>query len=295
MQAFVARYGRVMDPSAVTRATAAATKVVAAEGLRVDEVVLLHDSNRVTLHLHPADVVARVAAPSHRPVATREVQIARRLADVEAPIGALDHRFESRVHEHGGFVVTLWAACQPVGPSTIAPTEFAGALDRLHDRMRAADLFGLSLPSVLDRVAEAEALLDDPTNNPAIDRSDRELLTTAIEASRRAIVESEHQPIHGEPHPGNVIRTSDGLLFVDFESCCRGPIEFDLAHAAADASAPPLDVAAAYRDADGDLVRQCWILGLALATAWRCDPDDDLPDGMERARGWLSDLRRSLA
>lgn len=35
--------------------------------------------------------------------------------------------------------------------------------------------------------------------------------------------------LHGEPHPGNVLATADGLLFVGFETCCRGPVEFDLA------------------------------------------------------------------
>ena len=120
-------------------------------GLRVGDVVVLHDSNRVTLHLRRADVVARVAAPSHRPVATREVEIARRLADVGAPIGPLDRRFEPRVHERDGFVVTLWAHGESVGSATFAPAEFAGALEHLHRCMRAADLSDLAVPSVFDR------------------------------------------------------------------------------------------------------------------------------------------------
>ena len=37
--------------------------------------------------------------------------------------------------------------------------------------------------------------------------------------------------MYGEPHPGNLISTRTGPLLIDFEKCCRGPIEFDLAHA----------------------------------------------------------------
>jgi len=38
------------------------------------------------------------------------------------------------------------------------------------------------------------------------------------------------QLLHGEPHPGNVLSTKNGLVFIDLETCCRGPVEFDIAH-----------------------------------------------------------------
>jgi len=42
------------------------------------------------------------------------------------------------------------------------------------------------------------------------------------------------QLLHGEPHPGNVLGTKDGPLFIDLETCCRGPIESGLAHVPAE-------------------------------------------------------------
>jgi Ser/Thr protein kinase RdoA (MazF antagonist) len=60
--------------------------------------------------------------------------------------------------------------------------------------------------------------------------------------------------VHGEPHPDNVLSTTTGLLFIDLETCCRGPVEFDLA-------------------------------------AWRWDPGDQLPNGQRAARELLSALR----
>ncbi|MFE1199320.1 phosphotransferase family protein [Streptomyces olivaceoviridis] len=49
---------------------------------------------------------------------------------------------------------------------------------------------------------------------------------------RRAIDDrgAVEQLLHGEPHPGNVLSTKNGPLFIDLETCCRGPVEFGLAH-----------------------------------------------------------------
>lgn len=71
----------------------------------------------------------------------------------------------------------------------------------------------------------------------------------------RAIIDrgAFEQLLHGEPHPGNVLRTRDGQLFVDLETCCRGPVEFDIAHASINASGPPIEVGAHYVGADQSL------------------------------------------
>jgi hypothetical protein len=82
--------------------------------------------------------------------------------------------------------------------------------------------------------------------------------------------------------------------FVDLETCCRGPIEFDIAHATINASAPPSEVAAHYNGADQSLVHDCWLLMLAMVSAWRCDPGDELPDGRAMAMDWIRQLRAAL-
>lgn len=37
------------------------------------------------------------------------------------------------------------------------------------------------------------------------------------------------QLLHGEPHPGNMLSTKNGPPFIDLETSCRGPVEFDIA------------------------------------------------------------------
>jgi thiamine kinase-like enzyme len=95
------------------------------------------------------------------------------------------------------------------------------------------------------------------------------------------------QVLHGEPHPGNLLSTKDGLLFIDLETCCRGPVEFDLAHA-------PEAVSDHYPGVDHDLLHDCRVLVLAMITTWRWDRDDQLPNGRHLAMERLSQIRTAL-
>ena len=210
---------------------AACRAAAAACGLRVDDAVVLNDSNRLAVHLQPCDVLARVAPRARQNGAEFEVEVAQRLVETGAPLATLDPRVEPRVYEQDDFAVTLWTHYDTVPPHDIAPDEYASALERLHAGMRQAELTGDWLPHFMDRVDDAQRLVDDPTNNPEIAGADRELLGTTLRTMRLAIIDrgASEQLLHGEPHPGNVLRTSVGLLFVDLETCCRGPIEFDIA------------------------------------------------------------------
>jgi thiamine kinase-like enzyme len=50
-------------------------------------------------------------------------------------------------------------------------------------------------------------------------------LTQAIDILHTA----PHQPLHGDAHMGNLMQTTDGLLWTDWEDTFSGPIEWDLA------------------------------------------------------------------
>ncbi len=43
-----------------------------------------------------------------------------------------------------------------------------------------------------------------------------------------------HVVIHGSPHPYNVLLVNGKPTFIDFETACIGPIEWDLAHMSPD-------------------------------------------------------------
>ena len=271
-----------MQASEVSRAVAAAMSTASALDLTVDDAIILHDSNKLALRLLPCDVLARVAPVAHQ-VAHFEVELAERLAETESPVGALEPRVEPRVHERDGFVVTLWTYYEPVTPREVSPADYADALERLHAGMRKLDV---TTPHFTDRVAEAQQLVASRDRTPVLADADRELLSNTLRSLRRAIGHrgAAEQLLHGEPHPGNVLTTKNGLLFVDLETCCRGPVEFDLAHV-------PEEVSERYPGADQDLLRECRILVLAMVAAWRWDPGDQLPNGQRAGRELLGALR----
>src|SRR5689334_24589974 len=103
-----------MKPSELSRAVAAGMSTASALGLRVDDAVVLHDSNRIAVRLLPCDVLARVAHVSHQNGAAFELEIARQLAAAGSPVAALELRVEPRAWVHDGFVVTLWTYYEPV-------------------------------------------------------------------------------------------------------------------------------------------------------------------------------------
>ncbi|MFD7654330.1 phosphotransferase enzyme family protein [Actinosynnema sp. NPDC059797] len=264
----------------------AATGVIAASvGLAVDDAVVIQDSNKLTLRLLPCDALARVA-PAADQVARMEVELAQRLVGAGSPVAALDPRVGPRVHERDGFVVTLWTYYESTTPPDVSPADYADALRRLHAGMRGLDV---PVPHFTDRVEQAQRLVASRDRTPALADADRAFLGDALRDLRRAIGGrgGAEQLLHGEPHPGNVLATAHGPLFVDFETCCRGPVEFDLAHA-------PEEVTEHYPGADHDLVRRCRILGQAMVTAWRWDRDDRFPDGRRLGVEGLDLVRAAL-
>ena len=283
----------MVEMSDVTRAIAAATSVAASLDLRASDAVVLQNSNKLALRLTPCDVLARVA-PVGQEVAQFEVELAQRLAEVGCPVGALEPRVEPLVHTRDGFAVTLWVYYEPVSPH-VSPAGYARALERLHAGMRQIDV---AAPHFTDRVQEAQWLVGTPAHTPELADADRELLSETLRSLRRTIGErrADEQLLHGEPHLGNLLRTKKGLLFVDLETCCRGPVEFDIAHALDDFSAPLTleDVSAHYPTASQDLLRECRILMLAMIATWRWDRDDQLPNGRQLGTEWLSRIRAAL-
>ena len=232
-----------------------------------------------------ADLVARVAPAAHR-VARFEIDLARRLAACGSPVAAPDPRVEPRVYARDGFDITLWTHHEPVEPRDVPPAGYARALERLHAGMRTLDV---PTPHFTDRVGQARRLVADHDRTPALAGADRALLAGTLRDLEEAVLGRgrAEQLLHGEPHPGNVLATRNGLLFVDFETCCRGPVEFDLAHA-------PADVGEHYPGIDRDLLRRCRILVLAMVTTWRWDRDDLFPDGHRLAAEWTGRIRAAL-
>ena len=274
-----------MEASEVRRAVKAGRATASALGLQVDDVVVVHNSDRIALRLIPCDVLARVAPSAHQAGFEFEVEVARRLAETDGPVAELEPRVEYRVYLRDGFAISLWTYYE-TAVSEIAPAEYADALMRLHAALRQTDL---GAPHLTNRVAGAQREVADRGRTPALPGPDRELLSNTLSGLNGSISRggAGEQLLHGEPHPGNLLSTRRGPLFVDLETCCRGPIEFDVAHA-------PEEVGEHYPGVDHDLIHQCRILTWALFTTWRWRHDDQLPDGHYWRMEGLNRVRAAL-
>jgi hypothetical protein len=219
-------------------------------------------------------------------VAEFEVELARRLAETDSPVAPLDPRVEPRVYERDGFVITLWTYYEPVSHGDVGAAEYAQTLERLHAGMRHVDFIA---PHFTDRVAEAQSLVGNRAQTPDLRDADRQLLSHTLRKMTSAIARRDavEQLLHGEPHPGNLLKTTNGLLYTDLETCCRGPVEFDVAHA-------PEEVSKNYPNTDQVLLCECRILMLAMVATWRWDRDDQFPNGRRMGAALLSQIRAAL-
>lgn len=269
-----------MEKSVVTRAIVAATSIATSLGLAVDDGIVLHNSNKLALRLTPCDVLARISDAGHGD-ARLEVERARRLAKAGCPVGTVEPRVDPLVYTGGGFAVTLWTYYDPA-THPVSPVDYATALAQLHGGMRTVDL---SCPRFTDRIEEAQQVAANPGLSPELADADRELLGGRLADLRRRIDTqgAREQLLHGEPHPGNVLGTPEGPVFIDLETICRGPVEFDLAHV-------PEAVREHYPEIDHTLLDACRQLVLGMVAAWRWRIGDEFP----YRRRWGQELLRAL-
>jgi aminoglycoside phosphotransferase (APT) family kinase protein len=269
-----------MQEEQARRAVTAAIAVVESFDLDVDETTVLNDSNRLVVRLLPCDVVARIVPVGYRVFASaigaeREVQLLRRLGSVEGPIAVLEPRVPPHVFVRDGFEVELLTCYVPVTTRRLPAGEYAHALSGLHVAMRQIDLVA---PHFTDRVADVEAWVARRDETPDLDDDDRARLLQTLGGLRQSVLDrrAPEQLLHGEPHPWNVLDTTTGPRFVDFENCVLGPVEWDLGWV-------PTAVGERYPGADRDLVVDCRGLVLALVAAHCWRPADERPGEGSRA------------
>lgn len=273
-----------MDERIVQRAVAAVELAAARMDLVSHHVSVIQNSTKVSLRLLPCDVFARVAPIAQAGQLALEIELAQQFAAAGAPAVALDPRIEPQVYELDGFAVTWWTYHDTTLRGSLPPSQYADALERIHGAMRSIDV---ETPHFLDRIAEAEDLVTNPNLTPALNHVERKLLAETFADVRATIGRSRpvEQLLHGEPHPGNVLNTAIGPLFIDLETACRGPIEFDLAHV-------PRDVSENYSGLDQALLDECRRLVLAMVAAWRWDVSDEFPNGLHHGRTIIDLLRQ---
>ncbi|GLZ76747.1 hypothetical protein Afil01_15540 [Actinorhabdospora filicis] len=236
-----------MGDERTRRAVAAATAAARDLDLTVTDPVVLHDLFSVVVHLAPAPVVARVPTVVPEPLradtaaqATRmldELDVVAWLAGRGFPVVAPSPLVPAEPVERDGFAMTFWEHLDVVPGAHPDHLRETAALPGLH-----AELAGypreLPLLTSLDDTIPAclTQLRDHPEliHPDELDRARREWDLLAPVVTTRAGLRKEFpgirlQPIHGDSPVYNVIATTSGNVYADFEMTCLGPVEWDLA------------------------------------------------------------------
>lgn len=256
-------------------AVAAALAVARAQGLQCDDPDVLRDAWHVLVHLRPLPIVARVSSPIPYPVGpdpegiVRELAIASYLARAGCAVVPPAPEVEEMPYYEGGHVLTFWEYVEPYDDPD--PRSAGRALRAIHEALMD---YGGELPA-FGHPEETAAMLDAlPPSN------DVELVREV--ASRRPDVAM--QPLHGDAQLFNCLGSPRGPLWLDFETACRGPREYDLA---ALGPGPALD---AYGGHNPELVDPMFLVYIAWITASMMvalPRRPTLAGPLERRFGWL--------
>lgn len=235
------------EQRAVRTARAVAAAVAAGRdlGLTVSEPEVLYDVFSVIVRLAPSPVVVRV--PTVLPRTTtletqladqrRELAVAGWLAGQGLPVVAPSPLVPAEPVQRDGFSMTFWEFIEFVEDANLSVEYSAKLVAKLHTALREYPgelefLNGLDpfIPDALDQLEDRPDLLA-----PAdLDRARREWdvfrpMLESEEAFAKAFPGVTVQPIHGDAPGYNLIVTTEGDFYADFELVNRGPIEGDLA------------------------------------------------------------------
>ncbi len=220
-------------------ALAAAKRVAEAHGIAVTDTEVLADRSSLLVHLKPSPVMARVATTTallRRPVGAwlaRDLAVVRFLHAAGAPVVPPSRELPPGPHHADGYVITYWEWVEADRNSAPTAAEAVPLLKELHGALAGytAETPDGELPYlgvVLDEIPRWLKFLETRHTLGGMDliglrEAHWRLEATLKERARHA------QPLHGDAHRSNLLRTPQGLLWTDFEDACLGPVAWDLA------------------------------------------------------------------
>ena len=248
------------------RALEAAIHVAEQFGLHLHEPVPLRSTNNIVAWLRPAPIVAKVRR-GHDAGFRRELRVAAELSALGGPVVPPADEMPAIIHSHDGFDVTFWRYCPQPVESDFSGAQMAAALRRLHVAYAAisGDLRA-ALPSYMPELEAVSGLLRDAERLSELPDAERHLLLHVFDSLRTRLQtlspDETHIVIHGSPHPYNILAVDGEPRFIDFETTCIGPLEWDLAHTAPDTEPHYADVA------NARLLATCRAMVSVKTAAW---------------------------
>jgi len=246
-------------------------------GIQPDRCEILQDAHTVVVRLTDS-LVARIVNDTEGPRQgntwfSRETAIAAHLTRHNAPVIPLHPDIPPIAHLQDGYTMNFWQFVTAID-ATPSPQEIGASLHHCH---QALQLFSEPLTS-LGILHESLTILQQPAVADALSSASINLLLRHLNSSIESLAACSQQPLHGDAHRGNLLTTSQGLLWSDWEDVFCGPVEWDLASAIWNTKLLENDVSTANAIVQGYeahgtaidemILNQCLIARAAVMSAW---------------------------
>jgi Phosphotransferase enzyme family len=277
----------------------AATETAIAHGITPDRCDILQNSSTLVLRLTET-LVARVVQDTSGPRQgtewfARENAIARHLTQNGAPVIPLHPDLPPGPHEHLGYPMNFWQFVTRIEAEP-DPREIGRTLYQCHEIM---SCFTEPLPHLAIITESLDILRQRELFPPDTQQMLRNHLTQSFES----LSHRPQQPLHGDAHMGNLMNTTRGLLWTDWEDTFSGPVEWDVAsiiwnaHILEQDHATVNAICDSYREAGGvideETLRHSLIARAAVITTWYPilypNPNEDRKEKLQRRIEWLRD------
>ncbi|MBD2164737.1 aminoglycoside phosphotransferase family protein [Calothrix membranacea FACHB-236] len=205
-------------------------EVAQKQGINFDRAIVLADHSNLLVHLHPTPVVARVATTTGTvrkgdAWLKREIAVATHLAIVGAPIVPPSTVVAPGPYHHNGLVLSFWEFVEELD-EPVNPNIAGRALRECHE---ALVNFQGELP-VLDALSESEQIFYQLQSQGVFSPADTDMLQRVNERLKTQFQQLHlpMQAVHGDSNPSNVLNTTRGVLWADWEDTFMAPIFWDI-------------------------------------------------------------------
>lgn len=277
----------------------AATETAIAHGITPDRCDILQNGSTLVLRLTET-LVARVVQDMDGPRQgtewfARENAIAQHLTLHGAPVIPLHPALPPGPHEHLGYPMNFWEFVTRIDAEPHAH-QVGRTLRECHEIM---NRFTETLPH-LAIITESLAILQHRELFP---QETQQMLRDRLTNSMEVLCRFPQQPLHGDAHMGNLMNTTRGLLWTDWEDTFSGPVEWDVASVIWNAQILEQDHAtvqgicdaycAAGGSIDAEALEHSLIARAAVMTAWYPilypNPNEERRARLKRRIEWLWD------
>src|SRR5262245_12741497 len=135
----------------------------------------------------------------------------------------------AELYRQDGLTLTFWRHYPQDRDSTVSCRLSAPALREVH---RGLESYPGRLPDFHPGLIEARASLDVPGSAPRLKERGRAFMLAEADRLQAELagVSFRMRPIHGSPHRYNMLDLGSRVLWIDLETACRGPLEWDVVH-----------------------------------------------------------------